>query len=491
MTNHLEPNHICEVCQPLRPVNSAITGPEIGRRSFFQLAGTGVAGYFLLPTLSSEVVAAPPADAYMSGRARNCILVFLNGAPSHTDTFDLKVGAWTPADFNPTSYNGTMFPQGLMPKLAAQLDKLAIVRSLRAPALVHSLQQRWVQVARNPTSQLGKIAPHIGSVASLEFEAQRKPHHRLPVFMSINGGTAGPGYFNGRHAAFNVAAAPTGFSTLVNSDGQAKLDARFAMLKALDGGLRKNSPISNDVTTMGDFYDSSRALMYNPAVDAVFKFSTADQQRYGSTGFGNSCIVARNALKADLGTRFVQLTLGGWDLHAGIYTANGGIYTPARQLDNGLGNLLTDLAATPGLNGGTLLDETLIVAVGEFGRTVGAPNNQAGRDHYFNQFAVFAGGGMAGGSVIGSTNATGSAVSSVGWSQGRNVANEDIAATIYSALGINYLTKRTDDPFGRGFEYVPFASEGAWYPVTELFNRGARTNRSAPTSRQNSDRLTQ
>jgi hypothetical protein len=98
-------------------------------------------------------------------------------------------------------------------------------------------------------------------------------------------------------------------------------------------------------------------------------------------------------------------------------------------------------------------------------------NSGQGRDHYFNHFAVFAGGGVVGGRIIGSTTDDGGAVLDPGWSRNRPVANEDIAATIYSALGIDYTKKRYDDPFGRGFEYVPFAADGAWYPVIELFGR--------------------
>ena len=474
MANHLEYGHECEVCKPMRPANSPITGPVLGRRNFFQLAGAGVAGYFLTPMLNNEVIAQAPITGKVYSTARNCILVFLNGAPSHVDTFDLKVGAWTPADFNPTSYNGTLFPQGLMPNLAAQIDKLAIIRSLRAPALVHSLQQQWVQIARSPATQLGKIAPHIGSVVSMEFEAQRRVDQKLPVFLSLNGNPqAGPGYFNGRHAAFNVNASPNGLGSLSNADGQTRFETRYRMLQSLEGNLRGNSLLGGEVTTMGDFYERSKGMMYNPAVYAVFRFTSTDQQRYGNNGFGNSCIVARNLVKADEGTRFIQLNLGGWDNHSNIYAANGGIYGPARTLDVGLANLMTDLAATPGVNGGTLLDETLIVAVGEFGRTVGTPNNQAGRDHFFQHFAMLAGGGVKGGRVIGSTTATGGGVLETGWSQNRPVANEDLAATIYSALGINYLTIRRDDPFGRGFEYVPFANDGAWVPVTEVLERVA------------------
>src|SRR5262249_41926565 len=158
--------------------NSPLTGPTLGRRNFFKIAGAGVTGYFLSPLLKTESLAAsmsaPMLDAHLVGKARNCIFILLAGAPSNTDTFDLKVGAWTPADFNPTTYNGVVFPQGLMPNLANQLNRLAIVRNLRAPALVHPLQQTWAQIARSPSSALGKIAPNFGSVISLEFEPQRK-----------------------------------------------------------------------------------------------------------------------------------------------------------------------------------------------------------------------------------------------------------------------------------------------------------------------------
>ncbi|MGH9854796.1 MAG: DUF1501 domain-containing protein, partial [Blastocatellia bacterium] len=201
MDKHLHPDHSCKVCQPLRPANSALWGPELGRRSFFRIASAGVAGYFLAP-LSSKLFEAR-AETYparLISKAKNCIFIHMQGAPSHVDTFDLKVGAWTPPDFTPTAYNGVLFPQGLMPNIAAHMGKISIVRSLRAPALVHSLQQVWSQISRNPTSLMGKIAPNIGSVVSYEFESKRQPNQRLPGFMSLNGGsTVGSGYFNARY----------------------------------------------------------------------------------------------------------------------------------------------------------------------------------------------------------------------------------------------------------------------------------------------------
>src|SRR5581483_11091340 len=351
-----------------------------------------------------------------------------------------------------------------------------------------SLQQVWKQIARNPTSLMGKIAPNIGTVVALEFEAQRTASQKLPGFISLNGGNVvGNGYFSPRYTPFAATANANGLAGLTNPDGQTTFDRRYQMLADVDGSLRTDASLGEGVVDMDSFYQQSRGMMYNPDVDAVFKFTATDQQRYGNNGFGNSCFVARNLVKADLGTRFIQIGIGGWDNHTNIYVRPGGIYGPSTQFDTGLANLMTDLAALPGFSGGTLLDETLIVAMGEFGRTVRTGNvvglnNQAGRDHYFQQFVVFAGGGVKGGTVIGSTTDDGGSVKDPGWSQNRAAANEDIAATIYSALGIDYTTTRHDDPFGRGFEYVPFASEGAWYPILEVFNQErARGPVSTPT----------
>jgi uncharacterized protein (DUF1501 family) len=180
--------------------------------------------------------------------------------------------------------------------------------------------------------------------------------------------------------------------------------------------------------------------------------------------------VARNLLRARLGTRFIQITIGGFDNHAAIYN---GAFNPAnpnaliRQFDNGLGTLISDLRADG------LLNETLIVAMGEFGRTVRGPNGtlnaQQGRDHFLQQSVFFAGAGIRGRRAIGVTDAEGWATLEPGWSAGREARPEDIEATIYSALGIDWTTVRYDDPFGRGFEYVPVDSRYEYQPIHELW----------------------
>jgi uncharacterized protein (DUF1501 family) len=261
-----------------------------------------------------------------------------------------------------------------------------------------------------------------------------------------------------------------GLANLANSDGEAVFASRYNLLIAADASLRSApAPFGTKVEEMADFYSQARQMMYDPGVTGAFRFTAADQAKYGNSAFGNACLTARNVLASNLGTRYVQITLGGWDNHQNIYAPNAGIYRSARQLDVGLANLMADLALTPGSDGRSMLDETLIVAKGEFGRTIGNITSQMGRDHYFVHSALVAGGGIQGGRVLGSTTPDGAFVENPGWSEDRPVYSEDFAATIYSALGVNYTTVRHDDPLGRGFEYIPSTGSYAGKPLLELF----------------------
>src|SRR5215467_966141 len=438
----------------------------INRRLFFQIAGSGVAGYFVSPIeISGQTLSYSRPPSVLLNTAKNVIFILLAGAPSQTDTFDLKVGPWTPQNFKPSTINGVDFPEGLLPGIATQLNRIAIVRSCMSTALVHSLLQTWAQIARSPASATGKIAPNVGSVVALEFERRRTAAQKLPTFVSLNstGSLVRQGYLPGRFSPFDVTAGNNGLANLSHPDGEDVFSGRHALLQALEsGGIWRT-----DFDEMQYFYSSAHQMMYDPAVTAAFRFSNQERNRYGNSPFGNSCLVARNLVNANLGTRYIQITLGGWDHHQNIY-ANNGIYLPARQLDPALSNLIADLATAPGEKGGSRLDETLIVVKGEFGRTVGGLTDLAGRDHYFVHSALFAGGGVRGGQVLGATDDDGMYITETGWSEDRPVSNEDVAATIYSCLGIDYATMRHDDPLGRGFEYTP--STDAWqaYPIREL-----------------------
>ena len=449
-------------------------GPELSRRGFLELGAGGlVASWFLSSPVSAW--AATTAQVTPRASARNVIFVFLPGAPSQIDTWDLKEGAWTPSDFAPASFGGGLrFPAGLLPNVSAHLSDIAIVRSVRASALVHGLGQTWIQIARNPTGATGSEAPNMGSIAALELDPQRGPNDVLPAFLSLNtqGGLSGAGYFPSTYSPFVVQPTTTGLPSLSHPDGAARLQTRWNDLQQLDSSLRTGQPLGKDAADAVNFYNQAKVLIDTPAVNDLFKYSDPDSLRYGSSSFGNACLVAKQVLAGACGARFVMVSLGGWDMHSAIYTktAATNLYTQMGQLDPALANLIADLKAAPGKTPGkTLFDETLVVVAGEFGRTVGALNGQAGRDHFAINSALFAGGGVKGGQVIGATDVTGGTITDSGVSGRTELRAEDIACTVYSALGIDWTTERHDDPLGRGFEYVPYAKDGVYAPIDRLF----------------------
>jgi hypothetical protein len=428
----------------------------------------------LLPRLKAATGPVVNSGMKTQNTAKKVLFIHLTGAVSHVDTFDFKVtNGVTPASFAPNSVNGTAWPVGLLPKIGAHIGDVALVRSVTSHALVHSLAQTWAQIGRSPVAALGDIAPNVGSIVALEKEKERTAAQKFPAFVALNAGAAkGPGYLNASYAPFQVTPR-TGAASITNTtnvNGQATFATMYNRLGQIDGAMRSAAPYGSDLKDMDKLYGAARDLMYNPNVDATFNVTTADSLRYGTggvaTNFGNALVVARQALAADQGVRFVQVNFGSWDHHQNIYAAN---VLPAMgaQLDNALGALLDDLVASGRLS------ETLIVMMGEFGRTP-TISAAAGRDHYAIQSVFLAGGGVRGGKVIGATNATGSAIAEFGWAGSgvggaRTVWAEDIEATMYSALGIDWTTIRYDDPFGRGYEYIPFAKEGNYGPIKELF----------------------
>ena len=453
-----------------------LQGGGFTRRNFLRIGATGLVASYFADIVDPSLLfgQTTTAGVTLKNTAKNCIFIFLNGAPSQIDTWDLKEGSWMPTDFAPTSYlNGTLrFPAGLLPKTAEQLSKISLIRSGYSWAAVHQLGQVWAQIARNPGGATGAIAPHIGAVVSLESQAARDTNDVLPGFIALNSGAIPTsGYLPATYAPFGVTTASTGLATLSHPEGSARFTDRWNLLQQIDRN-RTTGALAKKSTDMDAFYDQSKALMDAPGINDLFKFSDADHVRYGETIFGDSLVVARNLVGSGRGVRFVQTTLGGWDHHSDIYdrAAAQSIYAQTEEFDPAFGALLSDLAATAGSTPGkTLLDETLIVVLGEFGRTPGALTGQGGRDHYLGMSMLFAGGGVKGGRVIGKTNETGSAVTEYGWAPNRYVRPEDVTATIYSALGIDYTIVRTDDPLNRGFEYVPGAKYGEYQPIDELF----------------------
>jgi uncharacterized protein (DUF1501 family) len=229
--------------------------------------------------------------------------------------------------------------------------------------------------------------------------------------------------------------------------------------------MRTNPPDQS----MGDhaaFYTAARRMVYEPAIANVFRFSAEDNTRYGNTNLGRATIVARNAIQARNGTVFIALNHFGWDTHADMFNraAPLNMYTLTRELDTSIGTLVEDLKATGDF------DQTLIVMLGEFGRTPGPLNSRGGRDHHRDAMsAVMLGGGVRGGKVIGATDDNGATIVDPGWSRQRPIYMEDIASTVYTALGINWTKSIKETPSGRKLEYVPYAEDDAYGPVEEVF----------------------
>lgn len=437
--------------------------PHWSRREFFRVLGAGVTASTLAaaPTLG-EVVSRTGQQTI--NRARNVVMLLLSGAPSHVDTFDFKRSPGAPLDLlKPETIGGIDFPTGIMPKLAGKLGELVIVRSGRSWALQHTLGQAWVQIGRSPGAVLGDIAPNIGSIVAVEKEPEKTESQVFPTFLALNSdGAVGSGYMSAAYAPLRIIPATTGLPDTTNADGQARFDAKYEFASRLDASLRDQSPYGKGMEDFGRFAREARGLMFNPVVDRAFRFTSEESAAFGGNNFGNACLLASKILAERAGTRYIQITLGGWDMHQNIYSPNV-LPTLGRTLDNGLSQMLTAMKASG------VLDETLVVVMGEFGRTPGGVTAQQGRDHFLQQFMVFAGAGIKGGRTIGVTNDDGSYSVESGWSRDRDIRPEDVEATIYSALGIDWTSVRYDDPFQRGFYYVPESDKDLYAPINELW----------------------
>lgn len=439
--------------------------PQRSRRGLFRTAA-GLAGSFLLPGLSTGW--AQTQRVTPKNTARNLIFVLMSGGPSHTDTFDLKMlDGISPPELAPERINGILWPTGLFPKLGAQLPSIAILRSMRSWALVHETGQRWLQIGRNPAGAEGAVAPHIGSIIAREKEKERRATDAFPPFLALDvTEAAGEGYFSARYAPFKYRPTGGGVPDTTHRDGEQAFQTRWQMLDTLDRPWRAaSSPLGANGPDLAEFYASAAKMMHNPAVAQAFRVDAAERERYGSTAFGDACLVTRQALAANEGTRAVMIRLGGWDSHSNIYSATTPTshFATAKTFDNAMSALLTDLKSSG------LLDETIVVAGGEFGRTPGPLSAAGGRDHYLQQSFLVMGGGVRGGRAIGATDALGEGTVEFGWSRDRDIRLEDVEATIYSALGIDWTTVLQDSPVGP-FPYIPHSDKDLYGPIQELWS---------------------
>jgi hypothetical protein len=210
---------------------------SFSRRHFFRIAGTSLVASYFADILDANLLLASTTTTNVTLRnsAKSCIFIFLPGAPSQTDLWDLKEGSWTPSDLAPTSFGDIRWPQGLLPKTGAHLDKLTLVRSALSWAAVHSLGQVWAQIARNPGGATGAIAPHMGAVVALETQAVRSPSDVLPGFIALNAGSIPTcGYLPATYAPFGVTTDESGLATLTHPEGADRFSRRWDLLHKLD-----------------------------------------------------------------------------------------------------------------------------------------------------------------------------------------------------------------------------------------------------------------
>ena len=328
------------------------------------------------------------------GRAKRCIVLFMDGGPSHMDTWDPKPGRefQGATETIPTRIPGVRIAAAL-PEMAKRIGDLCIVRSMTSKEGNHSRAKYLLHAGYPPNPTV--VHPAFGALVSHE---AGKEGFDLPNYVQINGnnGESG-GYLGVEHNPFVVQNPNQPISNLASPAGVGddRLDARLKFLEKLDKGFgdARGGEVPESRQVM---YGRSRRLMASPLTRA-FDLSTekdAVRQRYGMDDFGQGCLMAVRL--AEAGVPAIEVRLNGWDTHQDNWTK---VPSLLSNVDRGFSNLLDDLRARG------LLDETLVVWMGEFGRTP-RPNDRGGRDHYPRAWSmVMAGGGIVGGQVVGSTDA--------------------------------------------------------------------------------------
>lgn len=436
------------------------------RREAFRVGGVALGGYWFLPLLTPHNVRAA-TKAKLRGSARFCIFVMLDGGQSHVDAWDLKEGKWTPPDFDVREAKPQVkWPMALYPHLAKQLDRVALVRSVEAWDSVHGRAQYYVQAAHALNPALQKEIPPIGTVVALEHAARRKPSDTLPPYVAMNvtqsqAGLLTSGFLPAAYSPFHIDTAVSLSSYKIEENTRTEFARRFQLLKRFDARLRNDTSLqAKAYRDYNDHYEGAFRMMMDARTAKLFELDAEERRRYGSSVTGDAAIIARNLVEADAGTNFIFLQQNGWDHHKDIYK-QANHYKCSWELDAALANLIEDLATRKRADGRTLLSETMVICMGEFGRTPGDITYLNGRDHYQYAFtALMAGGGIKGGQIIGKTDATGAKVIESGWGTKRSIFMEDIATTIYSAMGIDYSKTIQGTPSGRQFYYIePFATQ--------------------------------
>ena len=406
------------------------SGPSsaFGRRSLIA-GGLGAALSAAVPRW--QLRAAEQAAAVgKNDRGKSCILLWMNGGPSHIDTFDPKPGTKTGGEFKAidTRIKGAQFSEHL-PLIAEQADKLAVIRSMTSKEGNHDRAAYLMHTGYAPSTTLQH--PSLGAWVSHELGDDAA---ELPNFVSIRGASIGSGFLGVQHGPFSIQKPGEGVRNLplAKDVDEARFSRRLKALASLQDDFRAQTG-RREIAAHDVVYQKAVRLMRSPLAKA---FDIKDepeemQKKYGDSDFGRGCLMARRLIES--GVKFIEVTLDGWDTHIDNFS---GVRNLCRDLDPGMSALLADLAERK------LLDDTLVIWMGEFGRTP-AINSSQGRDHYPAAWsAVLTGGGSRSGIAHGTTDAEGAKVAS------EPVTVPDLFATIATLIGMD-PTHEEMSPVGR------------------------------------------
>ena len=436
---------------------------KLSRREALKLSTAGVVGF----SMSGWLEALANDNAANSQRRRSCILLWMNGGPSQMDTFDLKPGHANGGPYQEIQTNvpGIRISEHL-PKIARNMDKMAIIRAMNTREGDHGRGTFYLRSGYLPQGPIQY--PTFGSLVAKEIGASDLP---LPNFVSIapyrvfSPAAYTSGFLGAQYAPLMV-----GEINNFNPQQQAAYDQALQVQDLRQPDDIAPSQFDHRVNILQDMerdfvarhqtvaarshltaYERAVRLMRTSARTAFNLDEEPSQLRdaYGRNIFGQGCMLARRLVER--GVPFVEVTLGalqnnpiGWDTHGQNFQ---NVQRLSEILDPAWGTLMEDLRQRG------LLDSTLIVWMGEFGRTPRI-NPQQGRDHYPNAWTtVLAGGGIRGGQVYGRTSADGTTVE-----EPRQVAVPDLLATACRALGI--------DPTGTNMSNV-----GRPIPITDRASR--------------------
>jgi hypothetical protein len=417
---------------------------DLSRRAFLKLSAAGVA----MTSLSGwmNVLAARSAKEGM--KHKSCILLWMDGGPSHKDTFDLKPGTKDGGEFKPipTVVPGIQISEHF-PKLAQLMKHGAILRGMNTSEGAHGRAKYHLHTGYKE-GQGGVVYPSIGSIVASELGDPKFP---IPNFISIGNRSYGSGFLGARHQPLVVTDPARGVENLKPFVEAKRFDDRIGLLEEMEEGFFKNYKATSSVDHRTT-YQRAVTLMQSKEAKALdlSQEPSAAREKYGTGRFADGCLLARRLI--EVGVSFVEVTLGGWDTHQDNFER---VKKNSAQVDPAISALVSDLKERG------LLDSTLVVWMGEFGRTpkINARGPKPGRDHYPRAWSsVLLGGGINGGQVIGKTDAEGASVVE------RPVSTIDFMATICTALGID-PNKRNETVGGRPIRLV---EKGA-NPVKELF----------------------